>query len=806
MGRQQKILRAEDSLSSAVGFLPSRRRQTGIRAGRTRRKNEAPPAAGLSLFPRRAKEREAENDETAGVPPMVATPVNVRRCSVQTRVFSLVLSGCVILLVLCGGTRHASRLLGGAKALGSDLSPSSRPENLSLGAERISKRGGGGPECLAPTSSDAEFIFAPLSEAPPRGRLPSSPSSAAPSPAAAGRRIPRDSASPPASPFPSGSSAAKRQAARDDAPGGLRPLRDAPFLLEKAPVDLSSPADFLALLPFRPRGGAPQALPSALPSFLLVSCARNGLLAVRPARSRSPGAREPLAAVATGHEAPVVALAAFERHPEDGFVATLDASGELRVHSVVTRAVSAPLCGPPEAATGAEEPNSLSAASACEKRLEAPWKLGGALGLRAAVSLAPDVLVRHAFLAVTGSRKITSFAVISHKGEKLFLLGDSEGWITVLSRTGTLRRRVKVTDEEGGVRHVTHQSGVVVFCTARSFAVFSVAVMDATGAVGGVDARAPISAIALDPTRQTRLAVALEDGQVLLYDLKKAALLHKLSSSSRVPLSLVFLKHVILAFGAAQGEDSFLMGFDPKAAEASRSVVRDGGASGAAFLSAERFSLDNFQVGSVASSSRIGDMHLVAALSLSGDEIRLFEPVSRHGLPPEEESWTNFRLPILVIALVAILVFRTFRTRRLSVFKPRDEPDKGGFLPAAGPRGWARRPRADDNFGDFHNKKPDLTDSAILALPADAWLLSAVGCVTFHAKERRCSFLNGSAERKPGTRAVSRLPQLKKWQQWKRWKSGQKAEEVRRQQRERRGQDGKEERRIMERLPFNPKP
>ncbi|CBZ51759.1 conserved hypothetical protein [Neospora caninum Liverpool] len=379
---------------------------------------------------------------------------------------------------------------------------------------------------------------------------------------------------------------------------------------------MQPPVHFIGLLPMHPRGKS-QAFSTLSPSVLVVTCTRGGDIALFPA----DGDRAPLATAATSHAFPVTAFAAFHR--------------------------------PQEEHLGFQE------------------KVGRFLSLRPAAKLELDLVVHHAFLSSSSERTITNFLVISHKGEKLFLVADSQGWVTILSRAGTLRRRVKVAEEAGGVTHVVHCSGVVVFSTTRTFAVFSVATMDVSGAIGTVDARSPIASLAIDPTRQTRLAVALEDGQILYYDLKKASLLHKFPSSSRVPTRLIFTKEMIFALSVDEGNDSFLLAFDLREAEAPRASIAFDPPAGA-FRPADRFLLENFQTGAVASFFRFGETSLLAVVSRRGDEIRLFEPLSRQGLPPEEEPWFNFRLPILVLALIAVLLFRLFRTNRLSFQRTAD--------------------------------------------------------------------------------------------------------------------------------------
>ncbi|KFG39371.1 hypothetical protein TGP89_238140 [Toxoplasma gondii p89] len=545
-------------------------------------------------------------------------------------------------------------------------------------------------ECF---STDTRRLSCPSSSS---ASLASSPFSSSPSSSSASGSSLSSSSSPLCVSVPSGSSTearkilegrmarlSPRECRRDEA-GVVWPFRDAPFLLEKQPLLTHEPVHFFALLPLHPGGKTNRASSTPFPVVLVATCSRSGVLSLFPAG----GDGEVLASLATGHASPVAAFAAFHRPDEDSFLAALDMSGELRVLSVSTRLTTVSVCPHMNNRRQNESQGGSSSSCSPERNAEFKEKVARSLALKPKVKLEPDVLVHHPFLSSSSERKVTNFLVISHKGEKMFLLSDSQGWITILTRAGTLRKRVKVTEEAGGVRHIVHSSGVVVFSTARTFAMFSVALMDISGAIGIVGARSPISSLAIDPTKQTRLAVALEDGQILYYDLKKASLLHKFPSSSRAPTQLIFTKEAIFAMSVENGKDSFFLSFDVREAEAPRSNAASEGNSGTSFLPADRFILENFEGASLTSFYRFGETLLLAVASRRGDEVRFFEPSARQWLPPEEEPWFHFRLPVLVVALVAVLVFRLFRADRLSL--PRTERaevfrERQGWKDRAGP-------------------------------------------------------------------------------------------------------------------------
>ncbi|PHJ22513.1 hypothetical protein CSUI_003640 [Cystoisospora suis] len=573
-------------------------------------------------------------------------------------------------------------------------------------------------------------------------------------------------------------------------------VREAPFLLEKSPLRFPYKVDFIAIAPSRGRSSSPhQPFPGMIPPLLVIAGTKEGVVTVYPySSSRSYRDKlQPLASVHTGHRFPLVALTTFHRPLDETFIATIDTSGELRVHLVETEIFSfSPRLSRGERIQAKEDeerqeqvklqesqPSVSSASSSASSEMSslhdrerekekkkkekemntpppnvedteqptddrrkddkrekeeekpfAPARVSRNLGMRLAVKLERDILVKHRFLASTSSRRITNLTAISFQGEKLFLLSDSLGWIVVLTRQGFLRGRVLVAEDDGeeeedereeeegkkrrktgGIIHVAHKAGVTVFSTRRAFAQFNVASLDVgTFSLRAVDGTSPIVSIALDPKKQTRLAVALQDGEVLIYDLKKNTLLQKFSVfSPSIALDLFFFKDVLLGISSSLRKKrrrllkkrrrrqsmcgNFITRFDLSASrETSLPRYHTD-----FFPSSSFFSLgEECLVNGLTASYHFGDTQAIALVCTPensqkegrkerGEEghtsvVRLFDILHRHAPPPsEEDSWAgfHFRFPILIVAIVAIVFFQLFRTRGTTLFSKYDDYSSG---------------------------------------------------------------------------------------------------------------------------------
>lgn len=150
------------------------------------------------------------------------------------------------------------------------------------------------------------------------------------------------------------------------------------------------------------------------------------------------------------------------------------------------------------------------------------------------------------------ARKLNAVLPIERGSQTLFVTGDSLGGIAVFHRNGTMKGRVKVTEDPGGVKGLMRGQGqTVLFFSSHSFGFLSVSQVDVqyppcTGW------NSPLFDIAPDPSYSySRVILALSDGDVLIFSTtrgknKACDLTLKFPRVSALPFKLhVFRGHVI---------------------------------------------------------------------------------------------------------------------------------------------------------------------------------------------------------------------------------------------------------------------
>lgn len=115
-------------------------------------------------------------------------------------------------------------------------------------------------------------------------------------------------------------------------------------------------------------------------------------------------------------------------------------------------------------------------------------------------------------------RDLSVVLPIDRGTQTYFVTGDSQGGISVFFRNGTMKGRVKVTEDPGGVRGLLRSQGqMILFWSSHSFGYFSVTQIDVQyPPCNGWNA--PLFDVALDPSASSsRVVLALEDGDVLVF-------------------------------------------------------------------------------------------------------------------------------------------------------------------------------------------------------------------------------------------------------------------------------------------------
>jgi len=121
--------------------------------------------------------------------------------------------------------------------------------------------------------------------------------------------------------------------------------------------------------------------------------------------------------------------------------------------------------------------------------------------------------------AATGeARKLTAVLPIDRGSQTYFVTGDSLGGIAVFFRNGTMKGRVRVTEDPGGVRGLLRSQGhMVLFYSSHSFGFFSATQIDVQyPPCSGWNS--PLFDVVLDPSSSSsRVVLALSDGDVLIF-------------------------------------------------------------------------------------------------------------------------------------------------------------------------------------------------------------------------------------------------------------------------------------------------
>lgn len=286
---------------------------------------------------------------------------------------------------------------------------------------------------------------------------------------------------------------------------------------------------FHAFMPLkRPTASAAQISPG--PSALLVAIDSTSKLLVMDPDMKG---RALLGPIDLGHgpKRTVTLLATSSSH-ESHLVLTADDGGTVRVHSlrVVARRENRTKLGDEDGDNESFKPRMLNVTANFSCRFSLPKEL----------SNGPEV------------PQLTSLLPLERSEKPYFVTGDSLGGIAVFFHNGTLKGRVRVTEDHGGVRGLLKgQSHLVVFFSSHSFGSFSASQIDVqTPPCSGWNS--PVYDVVLDPGYQSsRVILALTDGDVIVFSTtrgksKACDLTLKFPHVSAVPFKLqVFRGHIM---------------------------------------------------------------------------------------------------------------------------------------------------------------------------------------------------------------------------------------------------------------------
>eukprot|EP00929_Paragymnodinium_shiwhaense_P109991 TRINITY_DN76656_c0_g1_i1.p1 TRINITY_DN76656_c0_g1~~TRINITY_DN76656_c0_g1_i1.p1 ORF type:complete len:673 (+),score=202.99 TRINITY_DN76656_c0_g1_i1:90-2108(+) len=212
-----------------------------------------------------------------------------------------------------------------------------------------------------------------------------------------------------------------------------------------------------------------------------------------------------------GADRPVTHFA-LSPNQDTHFVMTGDEDGTLRVHNlkIISRQKKPKKDNSTEEGADGEEESSQEDAKASSGK--------------------PKLLVNAAFSASFAmppgsggeARKLNALLSIDRNTHTYFLAGDSLGAITVFFRNGTIKGRVRVIEDGGGVQGLLRSQGQsVLFYSSHAFGFFSVSMMDVQyPPCSGWSS--PVVDVAPDPSQAyAKVVLALADGDVIVFSTTK---------------------------------------------------------------------------------------------------------------------------------------------------------------------------------------------------------------------------------------------------------------------------------------------
>jgi len=227
------------------------------------------------------------------------------------------------------------------------------------------------------------------------------------------------------------------------------------------------------------------------------------------------------------------------------YIMTADTNGEMRVHDL--KIVAVPDKSQENSTTSSDERGKKK-----KKAENVPRKLQATANFSSSFFLptSDEGEVRH----------LTAIHAVERTSQTYFVVGDSDGGLSVFHKNGTLKGRTVVTTDPGGVKGIIRgQSQSLLFWSSHLFGFFSAFQADMQQApCSGWSS--PLHDVVMEPSSSSnRVILALEDGDVLVFTTLKGKskvcdLSMKFPHMSSAPFQLGLLKGHVL--GLTQPADA----------------------------------------------------------------------------------------------------------------------------------------------------------------------------------------------------------------------------------------------------------
>ena len=317
-------------------------------------------------------------------------------------------------------------------------------------------------------------------------------------------------------------------------------------------------------------------------------------------------------------------------------------SGTLRVHRVYVR----PRRSPQEQKRRVTNPDEEKVSS----HLGSPANITVQYNLRTKVPLVTDTN------SSEEAPQLTALIMTSVQGVKYFVAGDSSGWISVLTRNGTLHGRLQVSDglPVGGI---SAHLGNVVYVAGYKWGFLDLEKVTARSLICHKFETSLVHVAVTDTALQSRVIVADQDGTVWVFatrDKRDCKVEHRFPRmTSRAPLSLSSVRGFVLSLELSRGYTgrSELIAFN-------MSHVGKGWDDSERDVSPIAWRRSSRPVHDWAVQRRYQEGDLLAILSQDGMEIEIFELMMQVYQPPPGDLLGNFKLPVFAAAMILVMGYQ----------------------------------------------------------------------------------------------------------------------------------------------------
>lgn len=410
------------------------------------------------------------------------------------------------------------------------------------------------------------------------------------------------------------------------------------FMVSKAVVPQEQPVAFIGFLPLRNhRSAAPTPLAQvAMPTVLLVAAQADGEIRLFTVSG------DLAMTYSTGHKKPLAQIAVSPMQDEY-MIAAIDEGGAMRVHRLLVR----PRRNPQEQKRRVTNPDEE--------------KVSQYLSSPANITVQFQMGMKLPHLSDSNNSNsserpnVSTFILTSHQGVKYFVMGDTSGWISIITRNGTLHGRTRVSNST--VQRISAHLGNIIFVSAGQWGFLDVDKGTARKYIcKKYEGPAIIDAIS-DSSMQSRVLAADQEGTVwvfLMREKQDCKVEHRFPRAViRPPVTLTSVRGYILTLERMRrfGGRSEIMALN-------MSHVGKGWDDPARDVSPVSFRRSGLPVASWAIQKRYQEGDLLATLSQDGMEIEISELMMQAYQPPPGDTLGNFKLPVFAVAMVLVMGYQ----------------------------------------------------------------------------------------------------------------------------------------------------